>query len=523
MGLLLLPVVTFSTVKTSISNGSWGNAANWSPYGVPATGDKVKIYHVITLNVNFTASDTIFVYNTLNLSGSKTLSLSPGTMILVNDATYNGRLGSVGSSANIVGNFTFQKWISRCDGYSTFGTPFTQPVQNFDWYYCNQCMSSSWSNIYYYDETDTGVLDSGYYDNVGGNLQRGKGFFYWYSNYTGGDNFPRKISLTGSLNLTSSFNFSVSYTSSGTGFSNDGFNLVSNPYPGTIDWNSGSWNRNNVGSAIYTWNNCSNTYAVYMSGYNVNGGSRYIPSMQGFWVQAYSGNPSMSADAGVMVSNNQSMLKTGNTESADHSLRLSLQEDEIVIHLDGTATSAFDPNNDAIKFFAEGSKISCGTNDSTKLEYAIQSVGLESQVIPVSVKGGGTLQITGFESFADEYAITLRDLTTNELIPVNGDKQYSFSGSPGNGFQKRFLLYFNRNINTGIRVNQLEQVEVIKQNDVIHVFNPDPESSTVRVFDLQGRLLFSGSFVQQVDLPDPKTPVLIWIDNSKGSYSKKMF
>lgn len=522
IGLFIVPLMSFSQVKTSITNGNWSSASTWSPYGVPSAIDKIKIYHNVTLNQNFTVSDTVFVYNTLNFANGKSLMLNPGTMVLVNNASYDGRIGTVGSNAGVVGNFTFQKWITRCDGYSTYGSPFNVSTQDFDWYYCNQCMPS-WSNLYYYNEASPGIQDSGYYSNIGGSIQRGKGFFYWYNNYSGGLNFPRQISLNGSINFSSAFNFSVSYTSSNGGFWNDGFNLLSNPYPGTIDWTSDAWSRTNVGSAIYTWNSCTSSYAAYVNGICINGGSPYIPSMQGFWVQTLGNNPGLTVGADALVSNTQGLLRTTDTGAVDHVLKLSLGEDEIAIHLDPGATGGFDSGMDALKMFTPASRLCSGINLWQSYDYAINSVKNCSQVIPVKVKGGGMLSISGLNSFNNEYSISLKDLSTNDFIPVTENMTYTFSDTNQVTFQRRFQLHFVKNISVGIVQHQLDQVEVLKRDDFILIKNPELSNTNIRMYDLQGRLLYSGTFIEQISLINPNTPVLIWIYNDKGSYTKKMF
>src|SRR5690606_10815556 len=122
--------------------GNWSNAAIWLPAGVPTAGDQIHIYHEVTLDVNFTMTDTIFVYNVLNLAKNKILTLSPGTMIIINNVQYAGRIGAVGKNARIIGNYEFQKFIQRCNGFSTYGSPFTSVISDFDWYYCNKCMDS---------------------------------------------------------------------------------------------------------------------------------------------------------------------------------------------------------------------------------------------------------------------------------------------------------------------------------------------------------------------------------------------
>ncbi|MBL7931451.1 MAG: hypothetical protein JNL60_06100, partial [Bacteroidia bacterium] len=304
---LFISLTTMAVVKTSVSNGNWSKSSTWSPSGVPSSTDKIYIYHTVTLDQNFTTSDTIFVCSVLNFSNNKVLTLSPGIMVLVNNSQYNGRIGSMGSKSEIIGNYIFQKWVSRCDGFSTYGSPFDVQASEFNWYYCYRCMPS-WSNIYFYDESKPGSLENGYYDSIPGTIKRGLGFYYWYSNYTGGMNFPRQISLKGSSDFSDDFVFPVTKTTSSV-TSDDGYNLVSNPFPGTIDWLSTGWGKRKINDAIYTWNSCSGVYSSYVSGIGVNGGSRYISSMQGFWIQANHNNPLLTVNNEALVDDSRSLLR----------------------------------------------------------------------------------------------------------------------------------------------------------------------------------------------------------------------
>ncbi len=83
-------------------------------------------------------------------------------------------------------------------------------------------------------------------------------------------------------------NLPVSFTSSGT-TADDGWNLVGNPYPSTIDWNAASgWGKNNINATIYIRDNGtgSGQYATWNGVVGTNGGSQYIAAGQAFWVKA---------------------------------------------------------------------------------------------------------------------------------------------------------------------------------------------------------------------------------------------
>ena len=519
---ILFPLLSFSIVKTSISNGNWSNASTWSPSGAPAASDKVRIYHTVNLDQNFSAGDTIFVYKILNIKSGKILTLNPGTMVLVNNATYDGRLGTVSGNAGINGNFIFQKWVTRCDGSSTYGLPFTVPATDPDWYYCNQCMPS-WSNLYCYNEAIPGIQDNGYYDNTGGVLTRGKGFFYWYNNYPGGKNFPRQISLKGSVNLTSDFDFNVTRTSSGS-FFDDGFNLVANPFPGTIDWLDGAWTKSNVSGVIYTWNGCTGSYGAYASGISVNGGSRYISSMQGFWVQATGSNPQLKAGSGVMVEDQKSLMRTTG-DTVDYLLKLDLDGDEIAIHLDPSSTCGMDSANDALKFYTPASRIASSNDPWGTYEYAINSVSNSCKVIRLKTKGSGTLQLNGLSSFYGRYSLYLKDLVNANYLPVTENMQYSFSDTTTVSFQYRFELHLVDNVNTSLKTETQGDVKLRCDEEHIYLNLPDGmwSETQVEMYDLLGRLLYAEKFSQQdLVLPKQNTPVLLRVGNGNFNFTKKI-
>src|SRR5690606_20159750 len=127
----------------------------------------------------------------------------------------------------------------------------------------------NWSNMHTYDEKVPGEMSNGYIDNLGGKVERGQGFFYWYKNFKNGPNFSRKVSLKGSINFKEDFDFKITRTPSSVS-TDDGFNLIANPFPGMIDWTSKEWTKKGVSNAIYVWNTCTDSYSSFAGGVGVN-------------------------------------------------------------------------------------------------------------------------------------------------------------------------------------------------------------------------------------------------------------
>ena len=103
----------------------------------------------------------------------------------------------------------------------------------------------------------------------------------------------------------------VSYTSTGQ-IANDGWNLVGNPFPATIDWNAPSgWTKTNMNAAIYIPDNgnLSSKFATWNGVVGTSGGSQYIAMGQGFWTKANgNGTPSLSANENVKASGRQTVF-----------------------------------------------------------------------------------------------------------------------------------------------------------------------------------------------------------------------
>jgi len=378
---------------------------------------------VLNTNDDVFTHDSIWIKDLLNLTDG-TLDVSGGVLTLLNNATYDGRIGR-SQNGLITGNFIWEKWIDRCNGWSTYGAPFSA---TFDEISTSENMiftgfpgsdfPAFWQNTYLFSESSGWLAPSG----MSATLARGKGYFYYNSDsvfYSASSSIPQqwKISLEGSMDLGSTFNFNVTYTSASLP-DNIGWNLISNPFPGTISWNVAGWTKTNVNNAIYTFNTCSQVYASYVGGIGTNGGSQWISSGQGFWVRTSAASPSLRCTQNVIRDNSEA-LKGALTHQI---LKLSLGEDEIAIRLTKDATREFDSELDAEKIVGIGSKVYSVYDEN---EYSIQSVPDSAQVIPLMTLGGGTINANCFS--LDAYEVLLEDLKANTLINLKTSPVVSFS------------------------------------------------------------------------------------------------
>ncbi|HEY8935658.1 MAG TPA: T9SS type A sorting domain-containing protein, partial [Cyclobacteriaceae bacterium] len=315
---------------------------------------------------------------------------------------------------------------------------------------CTGCGGSSTQSMFSYNEAASGTQDVGYVNFPSSSntetFQEGVG----YTIYVRGNILSSALwDLSGVVNQGSA-TIPVSFTSTGS-LANDGWNMVGNPYPSTIDWNASSgWTKAGLDGSIYIRDNGQTTpvFATWNGTTGTNGGSQYISTGQGFWVKAIS-TPTLIATENVKVAGTQTTFIR--QASPQNILRItmknSVNRDETVIHLRTDATEAFDSRVDAWKLTNATFNLSSVLSDGTKL--AINSLPLVS--CPRSVRldvtsstGTYKLEFSQFDSFAADVTLTLTDNFLNKSIDMRTAGSYDFqvtSDSKSYG-SNRFVVSF---------------------------------------------------------------------------------
>ncbi|MEQ8577858.1 MAG: T9SS type A sorting domain-containing protein [Balneola sp.] len=139
----------------------------------------------------------------------------------------------------------------------------------------------------------------------------GTGFItYVFSddNYDGSaEGFPKVLTNNGSR-FSGTASPGLTFTDSGT-LSNDGWNLLGNPYGTSINWDGANgWSRTNLDGTFYVWSDSAGGGAGSYLSWNGTTGTLEdgkIAPWQGFWVKANASSPS--------ISMNDSVKSTGGT------------------------------------------------------------------------------------------------------------------------------------------------------------------------------------------------------------------
>lgn len=274
--------------------------------------------------------------------------------------------------------------------------------------------ANPWQSIYFYDETQPGIQDNGYTaaTNITNSVAIGEGLWIWSGDtITGTQAFT--IDMTGPTN-TGNINLPITYTNSGN--TDDGWNMVGNPYPSTIDWDDPSITKTNINNAIYIWNPDLEQFASYVAGLGTNGGSKDIASSQAFWVQANATGAAVQLTEACKTTDGGIFLKAPSSASPlTINVQNSIGSDQTIINFNANSTTGFDGMYDASKILSANTNlpsISTIVNDSTEL--SINQMPQTDISIPLKittgVSGFHTIDISGIQSFNHLSCIFIEDL-----------------------------------------------------------------------------------------------------------------
>jgi len=230
----------------------------------------------------------------------------------------------------------------------------------------------------------------------------------------------------------------------------EGFNLVGNPYPCTIDletYTSGGLVMTNLSPFVYELDPVSKNYGQYEldgSHISTNNASRYIVSGQGFFVLALSASPvpQLTFNETSKVENIQNtglnlLMSTSAISENLQYLRLqvamdSVNTDETVIRFDAKAKSAYVPNEDA-PYRAGSGKVSLSSISGDNRLLAINKLPLPANGVRVAFKLGATadgsykINLKDITGIPQLYSVWLKDAYAKDSVNLRTQSSYSFN------------------------------------------------------------------------------------------------
>jgi len=455
---------------------NWSTPGNWSTNKVPVNGNNVTIPpgmprwpHITsdpaspsicsTLSIASGAILTVDAGKALTVSGALTNSAGAGGLIIENGGSLIN--SSSGINATVSCHFAGNEWHL-----------ISSPVSN--------AVSLMFTGKYLQEHSES---TNTYTDitSVSEQLTPMKGFALW------GDASGFNAAYSGQLNAGAK-SFSTTFLYSGNNIAyNKGWNLVGNPYPCSIDWNAGSgWTRTNVNNAIYMHVNAS-TWASYVGGAGINGGTQYIAPGQGFFVRASAAGMLGMTDA-VRVHHTTDFFKNS-AEKVNNLVRLEVSgnnyRDETIVRILPETTAEFDENYDADKLFgdvAEAAQIfSYGSSPlaiNTLPEATSVQIGIHA-----GVSGNYTIAATEINDISE---IFLEDTQTGIYTDL-WKSSYSFNLTAGVD-EQRFILHFGT-LSVHEQDNSFANIYSFEKAVIIEL-NPGTKAD-VYIYNISGQLVTS--------------------------------
>lgn len=403
------------------------------------------------------------------------------------------------------GDLTFQRLIDNKSGYQYISSPIqgaTIADINDDFSLIGlggTVDDSPLPNVFFYDET---IISS---HNIEG----------WMvpSNtahpMTPGIGFAANINKGVTLDFTGTpnngiVNIPLSFTDWGYDNENshcppDGWHLIGNPYPSTIDWNLVTLDKN-MENAIYVWDPFYGRYNSYINGVGTNGGTSIIAPFQAFFVKTNS-TLTLTLDNSIRLLNEDST--TVFYRKRKHpALRLKVTQgeksDETVLYTCTGATKNFDRSLDACKIFSnngESPELATSTNGK---HYSINAFNTEAS-------SEDTIGLILKPNTSGNYQIELSDACGDFsqknvfIIDAKENKTHNLSSAP-------YQFFMNE-------LEEEDRFEIHFTERTLHVFD-DKESKNCQVSLLANAITING-------LNHQDTSAKLTLYNSNGNKVKE--
>jgi len=437
--LLILGLALTGLPQGIVNDGGYisGNASNYLK--VSGSGDALLVNSSAgqvtlgNLDIDFSGSgmykltltDTSFI----TVDGSLSLS---DTLLLESD---NGVMASLITNGTVSGAYTKVEQNLGSDQWNMVSSPISAAkasVYNGSYLLKWGETDSTWT--YLISPTDP--------------LNTSEGYFVWPESSISS---PTNVSYSGLLNTGDKTVSGMTYTT-GSGKGN-GWNLVGNPYPSPLEWNS-SWTKSGLDATVYIYD--GSNYKTW--NYNLGGfgsmGNGYIPSTQGFWVKANSASPSMTIPNSERTHAGQSFYKNSENEP-ENIFKINVTDgnhsDQLILGMHEGAGDGYSGEFDAYKLFGDNAipQLFAWSGSDQLAVDIIEHLSNKKKIITLGFRapndGNYIMNFENLNMINPKYSIYLEDLfstsTNQKLINIKKHPVYKFYATAGMN-QKRFVIHF---------------------------------------------------------------------------------
>ena len=390
-------------------------------------------------------------------STSGTLSQNGATVILKSNSNNNAGMIKVSNSSGYSyssGTFTTERYFNATSsGWRMVGAPIQNSTLN-DWDdefdYCGFTGSDysysgcgNFCSVWFYDETSAQVGNSGAGFDSATNITNSTTPDNGSIIYTGQG--ATTLSVTGTPEFRDR-SFSVTKSGADAAF---GYNLVSNPYPCTLDWTTFRADNTFLDNGYYIYQADAGNYLSVS-------GSGTIPHSQGFFVKKTStGTSTLNFSASQTVNTQANFTKSVNGINLPLTLKLTSNNnpyyDFAHVNTGSNYSNNYDPGEDIFELFSpypdyvpnlffldnQGNKLdrtSINNNNSVDLLF-------DAKIGPFA-HGTYTIDFENLSQFMIGSCLTLEDLYNGIQTDLRLDSSYTFL-SDSNAISPRFKLHID--------------------------------------------------------------------------------
>jgi hypothetical protein len=501
----------------TLQDGNWTTDASWGAGQMAPVNDWSRVI----IDHNIVQDQDQGLYSLL-INSSASLQVDPG---------YG--LEMFGDIINLAGTTGF---IFKADAtgmaslvHSTTGinATFEEYLSEQQWHYVSSPINSAtietYFNIYLMEFDEPSGTWSYLVNPITTPLNVGQGYAAWASSALTGN---ATVSYEGTLNTGDITYSAIDYTPAS---ANTGYNLVGNPYPSSIEWNS-NWTSTNVDATAYFYDGTGYVTWNWFTGTGT-ATSGVIPPTQGFVIMANATGASLTFPQSERLNGTQAFYKE--TSTIENSLTLEISgnnySDKIIVGFDYAATNSFDSNFDGYDFR--------GIEDAPQLytmgdvEYAVNILSTESKnmIIPVGVEvgvpGSYIIKVEDIEGFSSFEAIILEDVKENTFTELNLRDVLTFTVEM-NDDAHRFNLHFKNNT-VGIGNNNTSNIHIYSYDDMVYIQQPENFTGEVSIFNIMGQEVAheraTGESLMSIRITDGMGYYLVKVQNDDILTTEKVF
>jgi hypothetical protein len=307
---------------------------------------------------------------------------------------------------------------------------------------------------------------------------------------------------------------------------NNHYELISNPYPSSFDFDGFATDPANNGviqNKYWVWDPAGGNYVARSDG---SGGTQHLQVGQAFFVETKSAGTvtfknsfrTHSSDAFRETNPNELTMKVSGGSNG--------YKDELIVRFVEEATFGYDSEIDAYKvnsMYEDATQIESIAEDGSELAInflPVDALSGDMVSVPVNFQCGYTADYTfdfeGIESFENGNEIWLEDKFNNDSwIYLNNNPHYTFTAATYQPHDRFILHFFGP---TSVNENSVEKpVEIFSYRQYAYVKKNEPGEiiKKVSVYNMSGEELFTKKVLDQ---PINK----LWVSEHVGYYFVKV-